>query len=94
MNPGLIAASPWPPLVRVENDAYLAAVAEGAIGRRRGCDDFVVLLAGERLGAGVVVDGRILRGAHGGVAEMVAFDRVSGVGGRLGTGLPRRPVGT
>ena len=72
--------------MRVENDASLAAVAERAAGAAVGCDDFVVLLAGERLGAGVAVDGRILRGAHGGVGEMVAFDHVTGVGGAWGLG--------
>ena len=76
----------WVPLVRVENDASLAAVAEGSIGVARGCRDYVTLLAGERLGAGVVVDGRLLRGAHGGVGEMIAFDQVSGVGGAWGLG--------
>ena len=87
MNPGFRADFAGAiPLVRVENDAYLAAVAERAAGAAVGLDDFVVLLAGERLGAGVAVDGRILRGAHGGVAEMVAFDRVTGVGGAWGLG--------
>jgi len=87
MNPGFAQDFARPiPLVRVENDAYLAAVAENATGAAVGCDDFIVLLAGERLGAGVAVDGRILRGAHGGVAEMVAFDRVTGVGGAWGLG--------
>jgi len=76
----------WAPLVRVENDASLAAVAERAVGAAVGFDDFVALLAGERLGAGVWVDGRLLRGAHGGAAEMVAFDHVSGVGGAWGLG--------
>lgn len=87
MNPdfvGLFAA--WAPLVRVENDASLAAVAERAVGAATGYDDFVALLAGERLGAGVWVDGRLLRGAHGGAAEMVAFDHVSGVEGAWGLG--------
>lgn len=87
MNPdfaGLFGA--WVPLVRVENDASLAAVAERAVGAAVGCDDFVTLLAGERLGAGVWVDGRLLRGAHGGAAEMVAFDHVAGVEGAWGLG--------
>ena len=87
MNPRFIDDFADPiPLVRVENDAYLAALAERAFGAAVGFDDFVVLLAGERLGAGVAVDGRILRGAHGGVAEMVAFDHVIGVGGAWGLG--------
>lgn len=72
--------------VRVENDAYLAAAAERMSGAAAGCDDFVTLLAGERLGAGICVDGRILRGAHGGVGETVAFDHVIGVGGAWGLG--------
>jgi predicted NBD/HSP70 family sugar kinase len=76
----------WAPLVRVENDASLAAVAERTVGAAVGCDDFVALMAGERLGAGVCVDGRLLRGAHGGAAEMVAFDHVNGVEGAWGLG--------
>ena len=76
----------WAPIVRVENDASLAAVAERAVGAAVGCDDFVTLLAGDRLGAGVWVDGRLLRGAHGGAAETVAFDHVRGVNGAEGLG--------
>ena len=44
------------------------------------------VLAGERLGAGVWVDGRLLTGAHGGAGEMVAFDHVRGVGSAWGFG--------
>lgn len=87
MNPDLrdvVAA--WAPIVRVENDASLAAVAEGATGSARERLDFVAVLAGERIGAGVVIDGRLLRGAHGGVGESVAFDHVDGVEGAYGIG--------
>ncbi|WP_235929013.1 ROK family protein [Marisediminicola senii] len=88
MNPDLAAAlAEWAPIVRIENDASLAAVAEGAIGGAVGSRDYVVLLAGDRLGAGVVVDGHLLRGAHGGAGEMLAFDRVEGVGTAEGLGL-------
>lgn len=80
MNPDLADAfGPWAPLVRIENDASLAAVAEGSIGAAVGCSDYVALLAGQRFGAGVVVDGSLLRGRHGGVGEMIAFDHVTGV---------------
>lgn len=88
MNPdfaGLI--SQWAPLVHVENDASLAAVAEGAWGAAVGCRDYVSLLAGDRLGAGVVVDGRLLRGAHGGAGEMVFLDDIPAVGGAWGLGF-------
>ncbi|TQJ30766.1 ROK family protein [Microbacterium sp. SLBN-146] len=81
MNPGLIdLVAEWAPVVRVENDASLTAVAEGSVGAAVGCRDFVALLAGMRLGAGIVVDGALLRGTHGGAGEMVAFDNVVGVG--------------
>ena len=80
MNPNLAELfGAWVPLVRVANDASLAAVAEGSVGAAVGERDFVTILSGEFLGAGAVVDGNLLRGAHGGVAEMVAFDHVVGV---------------
>jgi len=86
MNPDLPGLLDWAPIVRIENDASLAAVAEGAVGAASDCDDYVVLLAGERFGAGVVLDGHLLRGAHGGVGETVAFDHIVGVGTADGLG--------
>lgn len=80
MNPDLSSLfGSWVPIVRVMNDASLAAVAEGSVGAAVGIENYVTILSGEFLGAGAVVDGNLLRGAHGGVAEMVAFDHVSGV---------------
>jgi predicted NBD/HSP70 family sugar kinase len=88
MNPDFAALmSEWAPIVHVENDASLAAVAEGAWGAAVGCRDYVSLLAGDRLGAGVVVDGRLLRGAHGGAGEMVFLDDIPAVGGAWGLGF-------
>lgn len=85
MNPDFVDTfASWAPVVRVENDASLAAVAEHWQGAAVGDDDFVALLAGERFGAGVWLDGRLLRGAHGGAGETVAFDRVEGVGSAYG----------
>ncbi|WP_424709522.1 ROK family protein [Microbacterium sp. SLBN-111] len=85
MNPDFVDTfASWAPVVRVENDASLAAVAEHAQGAAVGYDDFVALLAGERFGAGLWLDGRLLRGAHGGAGETVAFDRVEGVGSAYG----------
>ncbi len=74
------------PLVQVENDAALAAVAERTVGAAQGLDNFVVLLAGERFGSGVVVDGHLLRGLHGGVGEMYALIHVEGIGEAEGFG--------
>ncbi|MGY4642387.1 ROK family transcriptional regulator [Cellulomonas sp. URHB0016] len=67
-----------------DNDANLAAVAEDWRGHGRGARCHVTLLAGERFGAGVVDDGRLLRGAHGGVGEMRYLDFVEGVGSATG----------
>ncbi|WP_217184979.1 ROK family protein [Streptomyces sp. AC495_CC817] len=84
-NPGLAAAlRDWAPVVEVKNDALLAAIAEGSQGAAIGCRDYVALLSGERFGGGVVVDGHMLHGAHGGVGEGVVFDHIIGVGSAFG----------
>jgi predicted NBD/HSP70 family sugar kinase len=86
-NPGLAEAlSDWAHIVEVKNDAQLAAIAEGAIGAAIECRDYVALLASERFGGGVVVDGHVLHGAHGGVGEGVVFDHITGV--ETAVGLP------
>lgn len=64
--------------VLVDNDANLAALAEGAAGEAGNA--YATLLSGERFGVGIVVDGRLLRGTRGGVGEMRVLDMVSGVG--------------
>lgn len=84
-NPGLAEAlQGWAPVVQIKNDAQLAAIAEGAEGAAIGCRDYVALLASERFGGGVVVDGHVLHGAHGGVGEGVVFDHIVGVGSAFG----------
>ena len=67
------------PIVRVENDAALAAQAEALQGPLSHCPNFVALLAGRRLGAGVMLDGRVMHGAHGGVGELEFFNYVEGL---------------
>lgn len=74
------------PAVRIENDAALAALAESDLGEARARDHFVALLAGRRLGSGVVLDGRLVRGAHGGIGELEALAHVAEVGGAWGLG--------
>lgn len=84
-NPGLARAlHDWAPVIEVKNDAQLAAIAEGAVGAAVDCRDYVALLASERFGGGVVVDGHVLHGAHGGVGEGVVFDHIVGVGSAFG----------
>lgn len=67
------------PIVNVENDATLAARAEALQGSMTDCPNFVSLLAGRRLGTGVMLDGRIVNGAHGGVGELEVFNLVKGL---------------
>ncbi|WP_380174992.1 ROK family protein [Kineococcus sp. DHX-1] len=78
--------------VLADNDANLAALAEGWQGSGRGVRHQVTLLAGERIGAGVVEDGRLLRGARGGVGEMRYLDLVEGVGSPDGLGKVLREL--
>ncbi|WP_158843512.1 ROK family transcriptional regulator [Saccharothrix deserti] len=54
----------------VENDANLAAVGERAYGVARDVDAFVCVIVGTGIGMGIVVDGRLFRGAHGAAGEI------------------------
>lgn len=49
----------------VDNEANLAAMAEHRFGAGRGRRSFVYLSGGIGVGAGIVVDGELARGAHG-----------------------------
>lgn len=70
--------------VLLENDANLAALGERWRGSAAGVDDVVVVLAGERLGAGVMEDGRLLHGNRGSAGELAYLDLVEGVGDTFG----------
>ncbi len=56
--------------VVVENDANAAAWAEHRFGAGRGVPDVVMVTVGTGLGGGIVLEGRLLRGAFGGAAEL------------------------
>ncbi|MGD6750621.1 ROK family transcriptional regulator [Streptomyces sp. BH105] len=69
-----------PARVLVENETNLAAVAERKDGAARDRDTFVLLWLGLGIGAAVVLDGKLRRGASGGTGE-VGFLPVPGTGG-------------
>ncbi|QES51126.1 ROK family transcriptional regulator [Streptomyces venezuelae] len=69
-----------PARVLVENETNLAAVAEQRLGAARDLDSFVLLWLGAGVGAAVVLDGRLRRGASGGAGE-IGFLPVPGTGG-------------
>lgn len=56
--------------VSVENDVNLAALAEHAHGGPDAPDDFVLLWVSRGLGVGIVLNGRLHRGASGGAGEV------------------------
>lgn len=53
----------------LENDANACALAEWRCGAGRGCESMVFLTFGTGLGAGLILDGRLLRGATGNAGE-------------------------
>lgn len=59
-----------PATVLVENETNLAAVAEHRVGAARDRDTFVLLWLGHGIGAAVMLDGKLRRGASGGAGEI------------------------
>ncbi|MFJ5687175.1 ROK family transcriptional regulator [Streptomyces sp. NPDC093099] len=59
-----------PATVLVENETNLAALAEQRLGAARGQDTFVLLWLGHGVGAAVMLDGKLRRGASGGAGEI------------------------
>ena len=67
-----LAAATGLPTV-VDNDANTAAYAEMKVGVAKGVLDALVITLGTGIGGGVIVNGRILRGAYGFAAEIGHF---------------------
>src|SRR5918996_1400737 len=81
----------WP--VLVENDANLAAWGERWRGVGTGVDDLVVMVADERLGSGLFLGGRPIRGHAGGAGELRFLELVERVGGTHGIAYLTRTLG-
>ena len=56
--------------VEIENDANCGALAELTWGAGRDCSNFAYIKAATGIGAGLVIDGRLLRGASGTAGEI------------------------
>ncbi|KDN80886.1 ROK family transcriptional regulator [Kitasatospora cheerisanensis] len=69
--------------VILENEVNLAGIAEHRIGAARGRKDFALIWLGHGVGASVVLDGRLRRGASGGTGE-IGFLPVPGTVGLPG----------
>ncbi|MDL4772989.1 ROK family transcriptional regulator [Actinomadura xylanilytica] len=68
--------------VAIDNDANLGALAEVRLGACRGARDVLYLKVSSGIGAGLILDGRVHRGAHGIAGEIGHIP----VGGVVGTG--------
>ncbi len=54
----------------VDNDAKALALGEGWLGAARGEDDYLAMVVSTGVGAGIVLDGRLLDGAHGNAGHL------------------------
>jgi predicted NBD/HSP70 family sugar kinase len=63
--------------VVVENDGNCVALAEGWTGAATGVSHYLALALGTGIGGGIVIDGRLYRGAHGAAGEW-GYMRVDG----------------
>lgn len=55
--------------VAVENDANAAAIAEHWLGAAQGVGTYLTVVLGTGVGGGIVIDGKVYRGAHGMAGE-------------------------
>ncbi|WP_071130113.1 ROK family protein [Enterococcus timonensis] len=55
--------------VAIENDGNAAAIAEHWIGNAQGIDNYLCIVLGTGLGAGIVLNGQVYRGQHGMAGE-------------------------
>ncbi|GLZ76016.1 transcriptional regulator [Actinorhabdospora filicis] len=75
--------------VVIENEVNLAAIAELHTGAARGHTDFVLMWIDRGIGGGVVLDGRLRRGASGGAGELGKLRLVTDATARPGEcGVP------
>jgi glucokinase len=56
--------------VSVINDAHAGALGEGEFGAARGVGDYLYVSIGTGIGAAIITDGRLQRGAHGHAGEL------------------------
>lgn len=56
--------------VHLGNDANLGGMAEWIFGAGRGAQDLVYVMMADGVGAGLIMDGRLYRGAHGSAGEL------------------------
>ena len=60
--------------VHIENDGKCAALAEYWKGELKGCKNGLVMILGTGIGGGIIIDGKLLRGAHFFAGELSYLD--------------------
>jgi predicted NBD/HSP70 family sugar kinase len=80
--------------VAVENDCNLAVIGERWRGVAAGADDVICVLAGERMGAGIVVGGQLVRGHRGAAGEMAFLGAHEAEHGAEGIAYLARTLGS
>lgn len=56
--------------ILVDNDANLAALAEGKFGAGKGIENFIYVTISTGIGGGIIIDGKLYRGAEGAAGEV------------------------
>lgn len=56
--------------VRIDNDVHCAALGELKYGAGQGCDNFICMTVGTGIGSGIVLDGKLIRGATNVAGEL------------------------
>lgn len=79
--------------ITADNDANLAALADLSADPTLAGTSFATVLAGERFGAGIVLNGTLLRQRHGMAGELRILDIVSGVESTDGIAARARVAG-
>jgi predicted NBD/HSP70 family sugar kinase len=79
--------------VLVENDANLGILGERWRGAAASARNAIYVLAGERLGAGILANGALIRGGRGAAGEMEFMTQWEGSGGAWGIAHLTRTLG-
>ena len=86
------------PDVAIENDVNLAMLGEQALGCASGCHNAAFLALGTGVGLGLLIDGKLFRGARGAAGEIadlpIAHDPTSQISSTSGSGTFELEVGS
>lgn len=55
---------------RIDNDVRCAALGELKLGAGRGCENFICITVGTGIGSGIVINGKVVRGATNAAGEL------------------------